>query len=62
MGFGVKIVKALKWLRRESGKKSSASKLDDIKKVRQRTDQRMKQQAVQKQQRDEAEKHDRDGQ
>jgi hypothetical protein len=62
VGVGVRIMKAPKWLRRGSGKKSSASKFDDLKKVRQRTDQRMKQQTVQKKQRDEAEKNDRDGQ
>jgi hypothetical protein len=61
-------MKVPKWLRPGSGKKSSTSKFDDLKKVRQQTDQRMKQQTVQKEQRDEAEqrdepeKRDRDGQ
>jgi hypothetical protein len=55
-------MKAPKWLRRGSDKKSNASKFDDLKKVRQQTDQRMKQQTVQKKQRDQAEKHKRGGQ
>ena len=46
-------MKAPKWLRRGSEKKSSASKLDDLKKVRQQTDQRMKQQTIQKEKQDE---------
>jgi hypothetical protein len=45
-------VKTPKWLRWES----SATKSDDLKKVRRETDQRMKQQEAQKEHRDEAEK------
>ena len=45
-------MKKPKWLRWES----SDTKSDDLKKVRRQTDQRMKQQDAQKEQRDEAEK------
>jgi hypothetical protein len=48
-------VKKPKWL----GWESSETKSDDLKKVRRQTDQRMKQQDVQKAQRDEAEKKNR---
>ena len=45
-------MKTPKWLRWES----SATKSDDLKKVRRETDQRMKQQEAQKEHQDEAEK------
>jgi hypothetical protein len=51
-GLKEKTVKKPKWLRWGS----SSTKYDDLKKVRRQTDQRMKQQDVQKEQRDEAEK------
>ena len=52
-------MKKPKWLRWGSGKKSSVSKSENLKNVRQQTDKRMKQQADQKAKRDEAEKNNR---
>jgi hypothetical protein len=49
---GRRIVKKPRWLRSDS----SDTRSDNLKKVRRRTDQRMKQQDTQKEQRDEAEK------
>jgi len=52
-------MKKPKWLRWGSGKKSNVSKSDNLKNVRHQTDRRLKQQADQKEQRDEAEKNKR---
>lgn len=49
-------MKRPKWLRGRSGEKSSVSKSENLKNVRRKTDQRMKQQDAQKKQRDEVEK------
>jgi hypothetical protein len=49
-------VKKPKWPRWRRGEKSSFTKSENLKSVRRQTDQRLKQQVVQKEQRDEAEK------
>jgi hypothetical protein len=49
------------WLQRQRGKESSDTKSEATKKIRQRTDQRMKQQEVKKAQREEAASKRRDG-
>jgi hypothetical protein len=51
-----KIVKKPKWLKWQSGEKSSVSKSENLKNVRRQTDQKLKQQDAQKERRDEAEK------
>jgi hypothetical protein len=48
-------VKMPKWLRWGDAEKSSETKAENLKKVRQQTDQMMKQQNVQKERRDDAE-------
>jgi hypothetical protein len=54
-------MKKLRWLPWQGRKKSSDTKSEAVKKLRQRTDQRMKQQEVQKDQRGEAESSRADG-
>jgi hypothetical protein len=54
-------MKRPKWLRWGRGKKSSVSKSENLKNVRHQTDQRLRQQADQKEKRDEAEKNNRHG-
>jgi hypothetical protein len=44
-------MKIPRWLRWRSGEKTSVTKSDNLKKMRQQTDQRLKQQAAQKEQR-----------
>jgi hypothetical protein len=50
------MVKKPKWLKWQSGEKSSVSKSENLKNVRRQTDQKLKQQDAQKERRDEAEK------
>jgi hypothetical protein len=49
-------MKIPRWLRWRSGEKTGVTKSDNLKKMRQQTDQRLKQQAAQKEQRQETEK------
>jgi hypothetical protein len=49
-------MKIPRWLRWRSGEKTNVTKSDNLKKMRQQTDQRLKQQAAQKEQRQETEK------
>jgi len=49
-------MKIPRWLCWRSGEKTSVTKSDNLKKMRQQTDQRLKQRAAQKEQRQETEK------